>query len=471
MSSKTPDTELWIRVENYNFDLPLCEYGLATRLAKENCWTIAFTGKAISEYKKFMYLAAISDQMVAPSPVIDIVWHEHIIFTQSYADFCMMIGKNIQHIPSVNSTRQTQSLIQSRKYTESFYTEHFGDLPSDIWKQPDMLADLGLKQFKFKLKSVSLVIILSALTLLVPIYHLLRPVYLRINNPGFLINYWLLALCVVGLLEIYNRTVLKKLLTSIVSRSLIQNLKPEEVIYMQTGQLANVISFSLDKLIKKQKLSIDENKLKIKNSETGDSVEEFTILETLRSSDKISYQLLLTQLANKPCFTNIASSMDALKKYIHKSAIFGRLFCINAVSFTTLITIAFMRYLTGISQNKPVVLIFLSTLIAGILAIFFLYRLGKDLFESALPDLTRREILARRESDSVHNDWIYLLSGAAAVDASLLVLMEGPKGKRQPFDSDSRSSCFSGDSSGGDSHCSSGGDSSCSSCGGCGSSD
>ena len=61
------------------------------------------TQKAIEEYKKFMYLAATSNQMVSPSEIVDIVWHQHLIFTNSYSDFCNLLGKRIEHIPSTHN--------------------------------------------------------------------------------------------------------------------------------------------------------------------------------------------------------------------------------------------------------------------------------------------------------------------------------------------------------------------------------
>ena len=72
----------------FSFDGEFSEYGFSTRLAKENSWTKNFTEQAILEYKKFMYLAATANAMVSPSEIVDIVWHQHLIFTQSYKKFC-----------------------------------------------------------------------------------------------------------------------------------------------------------------------------------------------------------------------------------------------------------------------------------------------------------------------------------------------------------------------------------------------
>jgi hypothetical protein len=96
---------MWQRALDYPIDNIHSEYGFGTRLASENYWTINFTQRAILEYRKFMFLAANSDLMVSPSPVVDVVWHEHLTFTQSYHEFCDILGKQIQHVPS---TRDSQ---------------------------------------------------------------------------------------------------------------------------------------------------------------------------------------------------------------------------------------------------------------------------------------------------------------------------------------------------------------------------
>ena len=83
---------LWNKILAFDFDSPPTEYGFSIRLANENYWTKAFTELAILEYRKFMYLAATSDFMVSPSEIVDTVWHQHLIFTQSYQEFLNQIS-------------------------------------------------------------------------------------------------------------------------------------------------------------------------------------------------------------------------------------------------------------------------------------------------------------------------------------------------------------------------------------------
>jgi hypothetical protein len=80
-----------------------------------------------------MYLAATSDFMVSPSEIIDIFWHQHLIFTQSYQDFCNILGKRIQHIPSTHNKEDFEKFRQAKERTIKFYERDFGKQPKNIW--------------------------------------------------------------------------------------------------------------------------------------------------------------------------------------------------------------------------------------------------------------------------------------------------------------------------------------------------
>lgn len=144
------NTILWNEVLAYDFDQPLSEYGFSTRLAKENYWTQAFTQKAILEYKKFMYLAATHDAMVSPSEIVDVVWHQHLVFTQSYADFGKLLGKVVQHIPSTHNRQDAARFKQAKERTHQLYKNNFGEPPSDVWEYATMQGALQLPKAKYK---------------------------------------------------------------------------------------------------------------------------------------------------------------------------------------------------------------------------------------------------------------------------------------------------------------------------------
>lgn len=57
------------------------------RLKREYDLTDDYVNMAINEYGRFLYLHTISKQVV-PGRVIDKVWHDHILHTKEYTEFC-----------------------------------------------------------------------------------------------------------------------------------------------------------------------------------------------------------------------------------------------------------------------------------------------------------------------------------------------------------------------------------------------
>ena len=205
------DKELWDHILQFDFDIPPSEYGFTIRLANENYWTKAFTELAILEYRKFMYLAATSDMMVSPSEIVDTVWHQHLIFTQSYSSFCTLIGKQIQHIPSTHNREEFEKFRQAKERTQELYTSVFGEQPKSIWEYHGMFESLNLDKAKFKIRTFLVFGILCFIALVAPCYFLLRPIYVEIHNPYFIIAFIALCLLTFAGLEFYNRNQLKKI--------------------------------------------------------------------------------------------------------------------------------------------------------------------------------------------------------------------------------------------------------------------
>jgi hypothetical protein len=72
------------------------------KIARNLEWKHRFTLRAIRECKKFIYLGAVSDFVVTPSKIIDQVWHEHLLFTKAYRDFCTDVpGFSFDHNPEL----------------------------------------------------------------------------------------------------------------------------------------------------------------------------------------------------------------------------------------------------------------------------------------------------------------------------------------------------------------------------------
>lgn len=145
--------ELWLKLRAYHFDhlVPTnlwqhigsafggpdaSSKAFAAKIAGKHGWSKTFALKAISEYKKFVYLGVVSDFHVTPSKIIDVVWHEHILFTRAYREFCdEVIGYQFDHHPElVPMADETGRYNAQYVDTIEFYIAEFGfEPPTDVW--------------------------------------------------------------------------------------------------------------------------------------------------------------------------------------------------------------------------------------------------------------------------------------------------------------------------------------------------
>ncbi|MBD3906710.1 DUF1399 domain-containing protein [Chryseobacterium sp. Ch-15] len=449
--------DLWKKVEQFNFDQPPSEYDFTLRLASENYWTQNFTKQAILEYKKFMYLAAVSDMMVSPSEIVDTVWHQHLIFTKSYSEFCTILGKQIQHIPSTHNKEDFQKFKLAKERTTKLYETNFGKQPESIWNHANPYEILNLKKSNFKLRTSLVVGIIAFIILIFPLYFLLKPLYLNIKNPDFIILFLGLITVSIAGLEWYNRRKFAQTIHLFDKDSFVFDLQPYELIYFQNKNISSVINGAVNELIDNGSIKINEDKTISTNKLTLiKSREHQQVIDLLNELGKTSYPNILIQLITKPAFSNITKSMEAIKKYFNRSKAFSNLFVLNIVVFLSLIMFGFLRITTGILRDKPILLISFAVVILSFMMIGYLFRLTNLFSSKVLPDLYKTVILPKKNTNN-NWQWSYFLMGSAVLTTSFVPLTA------QSTYNGSSGGC--GTSSSSDSSC---GGSSCSSCGGCG---
>jgi hypothetical protein len=82
------------------------------------------------EYRKFLFLIhSYPEVQVVPGPLIDEVWHDHILHTKKYLEDCKRVfGKYIHHSPSESDEGEdiSQTLILYRSVFSS-------DPPEKYW--------------------------------------------------------------------------------------------------------------------------------------------------------------------------------------------------------------------------------------------------------------------------------------------------------------------------------------------------
>ncbi len=74
---------LYQRICPFTFDRGDGQLPFATRLARENGWSLAYARRAIEEYRRFVFLALVAGHPVTPSDQVDQVWHLHLTYTRS----------------------------------------------------------------------------------------------------------------------------------------------------------------------------------------------------------------------------------------------------------------------------------------------------------------------------------------------------------------------------------------------------
>ncbi|MEM0946109.1 MAG: hypothetical protein AAGK37_01790 [Pseudomonadota bacterium] len=107
---------------------------LEARLQASRNWTEDYARQAIEEYRRFLYLARVSDRQSTPSEVLDMVWHEHMVDTRDYLSFCHGAFGEILHHEPCKSTEEMPRYAAQYDATRALYRQEFAtDPPADIW--------------------------------------------------------------------------------------------------------------------------------------------------------------------------------------------------------------------------------------------------------------------------------------------------------------------------------------------------
>ena len=128
--------ELFDKIVSLVINKADAEFPYTARLARENMWDMPFAIRVCAEYRKFLYLAAISSHEVTPSEAVDAAWHLHLVYTQSYwDDLCAgILNRPLHHVPSEGGNKQLAYYKERYASTLSVYEQEFGELPpTDIW--------------------------------------------------------------------------------------------------------------------------------------------------------------------------------------------------------------------------------------------------------------------------------------------------------------------------------------------------
>jgi hypothetical protein len=109
-------------------------------LAEEQGWSLARAGEVSAEYRRFLYLAATSPELVTPSVAVDRAWHLHLTYSRHYWEvLCReILGRPLHHDPGDGGEADAARHRAQYQATLRRYRETFGEPPPlSVWPRPD----------------------------------------------------------------------------------------------------------------------------------------------------------------------------------------------------------------------------------------------------------------------------------------------------------------------------------------------
>lgn len=96
---------------------------LIPRIVKEHGYTQDYAEKAFREAKRMIYLRHLSKEGVSPSKKIDMAWHEMLMFTKFYQEFCEFAGGFVHHNPAPGPPDGGRLYAKTKENYEKFLHE------------------------------------------------------------------------------------------------------------------------------------------------------------------------------------------------------------------------------------------------------------------------------------------------------------------------------------------------------------
>lgn len=127
--------EIRSNVEELTFDAPGVMDTFSRRLGRENAWSQSYVARVVREYRRFLLLAATTEEIVTPSDAVDQAWHLHMIHTRDYRRACKrLFGQMLDHTPSKGGRAEREKFETAYARTLVRYKDTFGEQPpSDVW--------------------------------------------------------------------------------------------------------------------------------------------------------------------------------------------------------------------------------------------------------------------------------------------------------------------------------------------------
>lgn len=418
MHLSEPNRQLWERVSAFDIAEYAFNYGFALRLATENKWSLSFADAAIEEYKKFMFLAAISEEMISPSVIVDTVWHLHLIYSDAYQSFCKLLGKEIKHVPSRKQAGEQATFQAAKLLTQKIYEPVFGTMPEAIWKYESMYGSLDLSRTSYTLGKINIVALVLFPVLVAGLYFLLRLVYRGIDSTYFLPAYFVLGFIILLPLRQYNQQFFKRLIKSAAPSGFLFQLSNLELIALKSGTVKECIHALSNELVLNGNIAVGSfNRLSVIQAPGQDKIAVQKLFEVFDQFESpVTYNKILSKAIDIPYFQVIQIFADQLRHYINTSRQYLHIVLLNYSLLGAFFALGLVRIFTGLSAGKPIIYILFLVFIFILLGASLLKRLKFRFFHEVLPDHYFKSPVFQQQEPQ----WAYLESGRLALTAAFI---------------------------------------------------
>lgn len=323
--------KLYQRIKNFVLDDSTADFTFTHKLIKETGWSQKFAQKAIEEYKKFTFLAVVSNHPVVPSEIVDQVWHLHLLYTHSYwQEFCpKILGKPLHHIPSKGSISEWEKHQNMYRKTLASYEFYFAEYaPSDVWKPPHLyMKNITNNSFLASLKNMILQSKNTAFILLISSLALMVTGCTTIVNPLNLTGTLFLQLYLFLITFVFSFSFILQWFFNQPSRekiALIPDLTPYEIAYLSGGE-KRAIATVIVSLIERDILQIipEQEELEIKKPLTNEV--DFLDKEVIKAVNQ--------KLKIKRIIEDLKPSTNYLKEKLEKLGLLADINKIKTVKF------------------------------------------------------------------------------------------------------------------------------------------
>lgn len=95
---------------------------LIPRIVKVHNVSTEFAQAIFKEFKRFLYMYSVTKASVAPSAEVDIAWHEMLMFTKDYQEFCKFLGTGfIHHVPDGGVAGTGKTYQETKEHYKKFF--------------------------------------------------------------------------------------------------------------------------------------------------------------------------------------------------------------------------------------------------------------------------------------------------------------------------------------------------------------